>query len=395
MSRKLGAEAAVPSPAALRVLLADDAAEIRLLLRRSLELDNSVEVIGEASNGVEAVTMVEANKPDVILLDLAMPVLDGLRAIPQIRQRSPGTRIVVLSAFNASTMEERAFDAGASAFVSKASGPDAILATLRDVSRQPPEPSGGRPPLPHTHEPGSKLNARKTVSLETAYQRKHDLLPMLSHEIGNQLTVIQGFAEMLVDGMGNGLPTETARQFAESIVRNAKQMSGLLETVSEVRKLEQGTMELQVVDVDLAALVREAVPDMARLLGGRPLTVHLVPDAVVQADPVRIRQIFASLISNVAKFTPPDTPVVVAVAAGPECVELAITDEGPGIPEEQQDQLFEKFSRLDAKVKGSGLGLYLARGIARGHRGDLEYVPQDRGCRFVLRLPRAAGAIAP
>ena len=392
MSRKLGAEATIPSPSTLRVLVADDAAEIRLLLRRSLELDGSVEVVGEASNGAEAVQMVETNRPDVVLLDLAMPVLDGLRAIPQIRQCSPETQIVVLSAFNASQMEERAFEAGATAFVSKASGPDTILATLRDVSRFR-DSSAKHPPAPRRFVPGSMVTRSKKLAVETADNRKHDLLPMLTHEIGNQLTVIQGFAEMLADGIGHGLPADTARQFAESIVRNAKQMSGLLETVSEVRKLDQGTLELQMAEVDLRGLARHAISDLAGLLGDRPVTLELPTRAVVAADPVRVRHLLTSLISNAAKFTPPSTPVTVAVGGDDSWVELAVTDSGPGIPSDQQDQLFEKFSRLNTTVKGSGMGLYLARGIARAHAGELLFFPQDPGCRFVLRLPRVAGAI--
>jgi DNA-binding NarL/FixJ family response regulator len=101
----------------LRVLLADDTAMIRTLLRRALEIDTSVQVTGEATNGVEAVAMAARDQPDVILLDLAMPVMEGLQAIPEIRRCSPNTRIVVLSAFDASEMEDRALRAGAMAYL--------------------------------------------------------------------------------------------------------------------------------------------------------------------------------------------------------------------------------------------------------------------------------------
>ena len=104
--------------AALRILIADDAPDIRLLLRMYLT-DSRLEVIGEASNGAEAVEMAGAEKPDAVILDLAMPVMDGLEAIPLIKEASPGTKIVVLSGFDADRMAERAIGLGAETYLQK------------------------------------------------------------------------------------------------------------------------------------------------------------------------------------------------------------------------------------------------------------------------------------
>ena len=89
-----------------RVLLADDVEEIRMLLRLTLELDGRFEVVGEASNGKEAVEIVADERPDVVILDLGMPVMDGFRAIPEIARTSPETKILVLSAFDPSTADQ-------------------------------------------------------------------------------------------------------------------------------------------------------------------------------------------------------------------------------------------------------------------------------------------------
>ena len=110
------AEAA--TEAALRILIADDAPDIRLLLRMYLT-DTRLEVIGEATNGAEAVEMAGIEKPDAVILDLAMPVMDGLEAIPLIKQASPATKIVVLSGFDADRMAERALGLGAETYLQK------------------------------------------------------------------------------------------------------------------------------------------------------------------------------------------------------------------------------------------------------------------------------------
>ena len=102
----------------LRVLIADDAPDIRLLLRMYLT-DTRIEVVGEAANGAEAVDLAGSHKPDAVILDLAMPVMDGLQAIPLIKNASPDTKIIVLSGFDADRMAERALGLGAETYLQK------------------------------------------------------------------------------------------------------------------------------------------------------------------------------------------------------------------------------------------------------------------------------------
>ncbi|CAN5542522.1 hypothetical protein BH24ACT26_BH24ACT26_21700 [soil metagenome] len=101
-----------------RVLLADDVAEIRMLLRLTLELDGRFEVVGEACNGAEAVQLACRQHPDVVILDLGMPVMDGFTAIPEICRFSPQTKILVLSAFDPST-SDTVLSLGADAYMVK------------------------------------------------------------------------------------------------------------------------------------------------------------------------------------------------------------------------------------------------------------------------------------
>jgi YesN/AraC family two-component response regulator len=103
---------------ALRILIADDAPDIRLLLKMYLT-DSRLQLVGEATNGAEAVEMAGLEKPDAVILDLAMPVMDGLEAIPLIKEASPDTKIVVLSGFDADRMAEKAISLGAETYLQK------------------------------------------------------------------------------------------------------------------------------------------------------------------------------------------------------------------------------------------------------------------------------------
>ena len=121
----------------IRVLVADDLQEIRTLVRTNLEFDGRFEVVGEASNGLEAVDLVHELNPDVVILDLAMPEMDGLAAISKIRQTSPGTKILVLSAFADDHNSGLVKDLGANGFIAKDRPMDDILNAVADVAGGP------------------------------------------------------------------------------------------------------------------------------------------------------------------------------------------------------------------------------------------------------------------
>jgi PAS domain S-box-containing protein len=131
----------VPRP--IRVLLADDTASVRLLLRGTLEASDAFEVVGEAGDGAQAVEMARALQPDMVLLDLAMPVLGGMDAIPRIRSCAPDARVVVVSGYAPDRMGSQAVAVGATAFLEKQQRPRELVASLLQTwkSSQP------RPPL--------------------------------------------------------------------------------------------------------------------------------------------------------------------------------------------------------------------------------------------------------
>lgn len=357
-----------PAGTPIRVLIADDAEDIRFLLRVGLE-SRGLHVIGEAANGRDALRMSEAERPDVIVLDLAMPHLDGLEAIPRLRALAPDVSIVVLSGFAESRMRQRALDAGADAYVEKGSAMAGIADLIVGLR---PDLAGHLPALPPDPEIG-----------EPPRERGSD---QLAHELRTPLTVIQGLVATLRD-RSEALPSSVAAEVLESIDRNAKQMRSVLEAFAEAEDLGAGRVELHAEPVDLVALVRDATVDV-KLVGHRLIQVRAPEHVVVYADPVRVRQIVANLLSNALKFSLPDAPIEVDVRLRDGLAEVSVTDHGAGVAPERVGELFRKFSRLDAGRPGMGLGLFISRGLARAHGGDIthEQPPRD-GARFVLRLP--------
>ncbi len=119
----------------IRVLVCDDSEAFRALLRYTLQEDPGIEVVGEAADGMAAIQAAERLQPDVVLLDLTMPILDGMDAIAAVLERAPGAQVVALSGWGAERMEQAALDQGAIAYVEKSDDVEALRAAVRAAAR--------------------------------------------------------------------------------------------------------------------------------------------------------------------------------------------------------------------------------------------------------------------
>lgn len=124
---------AVEASPVCRLAICDDVATFRQLLTLLFGLESDFEIVGEAANGREAIDVVESTRADVLLLDLAMPVMDGMEALPHIRQASPDTKVVMLTGFGSAAMQEQAAQLGAVAYLEKGLAPAELIRAVRDV----------------------------------------------------------------------------------------------------------------------------------------------------------------------------------------------------------------------------------------------------------------------
>ncbi|MCU1590953.1 MAG: hypothetical protein JWP11_2209 [Frankiales bacterium] len=358
-----------PRAGALRVMLADDAEDIRLLLRLTLTTGHGFDVVAEAGDGEEAVRLAAQHRPDVILLDLSMPVMDGLQAIPEIRRTSPETRIVILSGFDEARMKPVAMELGADAYLEKGEAMADLVGRLAELFPQHDlTTAASQPGDPDADEGGLAFDG-----------------DMVVHELRTPLTVITGMLSTLRDRM-DSLPSATTHELIDAAGRNARQMAELLDAVSDARRAAHGQLPVVPEMTDLARLVRDAVADVVAGHGLPTPIIRTDDDLHAPVDPMRIRQVVANLLSNAYKFSPPNTRVTVTVTSHDGSAEITVHDAGPGIPEDRRDELFSKFGRLGHTGHGMGLGLYISRAIARAHGGELE-LRDGPGATFALTLP--------
>lgn len=351
-----------------RIVLADDTVDLRVLLTRALEAFGGFVVVGEAGNGREAVALVEQLQPDAILLDLSMPELDGLEAIPLLVEASPDTAIVVLSGFDARTFADEALARGAAAYVQKGT-------PLREVHRTLILACGGE-----------AEDAQPRPSAAPPTDEALLVLSTLAHELRTPVAVAMGFAELLEDSVDRD--PDRMRYAAAAILRAMRQINIVIENSLDARRIAAGTLQLNEESLDLAQLVEDLAGDLAPVANGRMLHVQPTGPVDVAADPGRLRQVLLNLMVNALRFAPKGSAIDVTVERNGHHAEVTVRDRGEGVPPGAEDAIFDRFWTSDQKQAGTGLGLYVARALAERHGGSLTHErPVDGGARFILRLP--------
>jgi PAS domain S-box-containing protein len=231
---------------------------------------------------------------------------------------------------------------------------------------------------------------------------KADFVATVSHELRTPITPIKGYVELLRI-KGDKLPAEKRQEILRVMAERADHMARLIEDLLLASRISSGRPGsampgLQMERLDLVRAARTAAADWLR--EPARLTLELPDEPIeVDADPMRLGQVLANLLSNAHKYSPPDQAVVFRVDQDGGWARASVIDHGRGIPREELERIFDKFHRVDDPMTmttgGTGLGLYIARELARAMGGEIEASSVlHQGSTFTLRLPLAAAAEA-
>ena len=233
------------------------------------------------------------------------------------------------------------------------------------------------------------------AKLEDLSRLKTQLLSLASHQIKSPLAAIKGFTEILIEGI-YGQVNDKVKETLVKMKKSADGLVNLIDTLLNVRKVEEGRMDYQFARIDFRKLVEDTVEELRPLAGEKKLEFTFTAPheaAWVNADAQKLKQVVQNLIDNAIKYTPMGF-VKVEVAPKESTYVLSVTDSGLGIPDELITHLFEEFIR-DERVKkdilGTGLGLFIARKIVDAHSGKIwaESGGKDKGSRFYVALKSA------
>ncbi len=230
---------------------------------------------------------------------------------------------------------------------------------------------------------------QRTRELEDAQLQLQQFLAMVAHDLDQPLTIMSGHVQILSDGISGDLSPAKKRSLAT--VRDMTQrIRRLIDDVEDTSHIGSNHFKVQPAPMDLAALARQTVEEQRSTTPTHSLSLQAPPCLEGSWDSDRMSQLLTNLISNAIRYSPKDSEVRVAVRQLPDRAVISVSDNGIGIPPEQQDLLFRPFSRLDGAKsrKGTGLGLYICKAIVDAHHGRIWVESrQDKGTSFHVSLP--------
>ena len=234
----------------------------------------------------------------------------------------------------------------------------------------------------------------KNAEIEKAYKVKSDFLSSMSHELRTPLNSIIGFSSVLLGPSGDPV-TDDQRMALEKVLKNGRHLLQLINDILDISKLESGRMTLSVETEDVTSVLSNCILIVEPLIQSKRLTLTQDVQANLPAlstDIVKVRQILVNLLSNASKFTEKGGISIKVTQGEGEMISFAVKDSGIGIAPKDFGRVFEEFQQVDTsstrKYKGTGLGLPIARKLARMLGGDLTVESElDKGSTFTMTIP--------
>jgi len=401
-----------------KVLHIEDDPANRLLVKKLLTAAG-FEVV-DAEDGLDGIRKAGLERPDLVLVDIAMPGLDGYEVTLRLRSQ-PQLFGVPIVAITAEGSRETSLAVGCDGFLQKPIDARSFAATLRgylEGKREQVSPDQTGKQLRLQSQKIAAHLEQKIAELEGANARLRELdaarkefYRNISHELATPMTPIVGYVKLLLDQeLG---PLEPAQHKALGAMSECvERLRGLIDNLLDVTALETGKLKLASRPLDFSDVVRRAVSRRQSSFQRAALSLATElpePGLHGHGDAERLGQAIDHLLDNAAKFTPAGGSVGVRarrLASGH--LEVVVADTGPGVPAGTVERLFEPFYQVDGSPTrshgGTGIGLAIVKGIVRGHAGDVRVVsPADEriggvrlgGAAFYLVVPeRASGARA-
>jgi signal transduction histidine kinase len=236
--------------------------------------------------------------------------------------------------------------------------------------------------------------AAREAERDAAEGARRDLIAAVSHDLRTPLTSLRLLADAIEDDL---VDPDTRRRYLEQMSVHIRTLSGLIEDLFELSRLEAGDIQWSMQQVRLDELVEETVEAMRPAADAKRVAVRAAVNgelAPARANPEKLQRVLFNLIQNAIRHTPADGSVTVAAESNGQRVEVEVADTGEGVALEERDRVFEPFFRgghgAARSGEGTGLGLTICRAIVEAHGGEIWLADSPSGTRVRFSLPRAA-----
>jgi signal transduction histidine kinase len=338
--------------------------------------------LAEADSGERALEVYAQFRPDLVLLDVMLPGLNGFETCRTLCKTygNETAPVIFITAKSESDDVVEGLTAGGIDYLPKPFRPKEALARIRT----------------HMHNRLLVEQQRLLVDqLNKADAAKNRFLGMAAHDLRNPLASIRALSEFLQDGTVGPISAEQL-DLIKTIHTASQQMLDLVNELLDVATIESGEMKMTLEPHNLAEIIDKSVyltNIEAEKKKTRITFENALPPILVKLDAGKMKQVIDNLLSNAVKYSPPGSHITVHLAADDNGCGFAVRDQGPGIPDNERDKLFKDFGRLSARPTGGeksvGLGLAICRKIVEAHGGTItaeNLPPPARGCEFRVIL---------
>ncbi|CAN5801849.1 response regulator [soil metagenome] len=347
--------------------------------------------VAKALDGATALQVVEEHPPDLILLDIMMPGMNGYEVCVRLKADPKNERIpvVFVTALSDSEDKVRAIEAGGDDFLTKPFNRPVLLARIRSLLRL------------KTASDALEASYRKLQALE---RMKDDLMKMIVHDLKSPLAAVLATLEVALDG-DLGPLTGDQQQLLAGAQRHGVDMLLLIEDLLELTRLEESQLVVEREEFDVTALLNNVAEEWRLRLDreGATLRVDAEPALNVSADHQLLRRVFSNLVGNALRHAGPGVEIQISAVLDrhPHGVLFTVADNGVGIPEEYHEFIFRKFGslgRTDASgAQSSGIGLTFCKLAVEAHAGKIwveSRAGEGSAFRFVIPSgPEPGGSV--
>lgn len=339
--------------------------------------------VEEASDGQEGLDLTRQLRPDLVLLDVVMPRLNGFEVCREIRNDRilTHTPILMTTGLDNPAALDRCFGAGATDVLAKPTAWKMLQYRVKFLLRR--------------YQVEQELRDAKSKA-EAANMAKTNFLANMSHELRTPLNAILGFSEVIKDQHFGPGENAQYQEYAKNIHESGGHLLGIIDDVLDMSRAASGNLKLTNEVVDLQDAIDAAIMQIGPSAEKGTVSVYNdihMPLPEIRGDFLRLVQIFLNLLSNAVKFTPDGGSVhVLADRDGDDWISISVDDDGVGIAEDRIAEIFLPFKQLEGalnkKHEGTGLGIPIAAELARLHGGRIDYKSVvGKGTTATLTLP--------